>query len=64
MMKDATITIARVTSNERDDFVTIRVKIPSTEKGRGALYYSVQMEPADFAYALTGRAETPCKVGS
>jgi hypothetical protein len=58
---NASAVVTRVTSNDGPDYIRIEVKMPSYQNLRPErVRVVVEMTPEAFAYAITGRAGTPC----
>lgn len=51
------LTISRTVSSHGPDYISMRVKLA----GDAGQFVDVEITPEDFALALTGRSETPCK---
>jgi len=56
---DGHITIVRTQSNVRDDYIVVSLIDPETNRS-----IKVEITPHDFAMAVTGRSEVPCKIRS
>lgn len=50
------IDISRCSSNEREDFITVRL----TDRGSSISFVEVEVSMADFAAAVTGHGAIPC----